>query len=184
VSEADPYVSRIANRYTAERMATGELGQIDPAQGQSTEHLVMQGLRMSPKQRDGLIDNFTKGKGGDLDQQGAAIRAKEALLRDEARAASRAANADPTNPQLQAQAKAASDAVTAFHNGPIKKFKQVWSDSGRALQREIPLDYTTFNGMKEAYLKGNNKEAPAELEPKLKRMADAVSKTTDAERVA
>jgi hypothetical protein len=38
--------------------------------------------------------------------------------------------------------------------------------------------------MKEAYLKGNNKEAPAELEPKLKQMADVVSKTTDAERVA
>src|SRR4029077_18991447 len=60
----------------------------------------------------------------------------------------------------------------------------VWSDSGRVLQREIPLDYTTFNGMKEAYLKGNNKEAPAGLEPKLKQMADAVSKRSDAERVA
>jgi hypothetical protein len=139
---------------------------------------------MSPTQREGLIDNFIKGKGGDLDQQGAAIRSKEALLSEQARSASRAADADPTNPQLQAQAKAASDAVTAFHNGPIKKFKQVWSDSGRVLQREIPLDYTTLNGMKEAYLKGNNTEAPAGLEPKLKRMADVVSKTADAERVA
>jgi hypothetical protein len=165
-------------------MATGELGQIDPSQGKSTEDMVQQGLQMSPTQREGLIDNFIKGKGGDLDQQGAAIRSKEALLSEQARAASRAADADPTNQQLQAQAKAAADAVTAFHNGPIKKFKQVWSDSGRVLQREIPLDYTTLNGMKEAYLKGNNKEAPANLEPKLKQMADAVSKTTDAERVA
>jgi hypothetical protein len=38
--------------------------------------------------------------------------------------------------------------------------------------------------MKEAYLKGNNREAPIDLEPKLKRMADVVSKTADAERVA
>jgi hypothetical protein len=38
--------------------------------------------------------------------------------------------------------------------------------------------------MKEAYLKGNNKEAPAGLEPKLKQMADVVSKTADAERAA
>jgi hypothetical protein len=184
VSEAEPINSAIANRYVQERMATGELGQIDPSQGKSTEDMVQQGLQMSRTQRDGLIDNFMKAKGGDLDQQGAAIRSKEALLSEQARAASRATNADPTNSQLQAQAKAAADAVTAFHNGPIKKFKQVWSDSGRALQREIPLDYTTFNGMKEAYLKGKNKEAPADLEPKLKRMADAVSKSADAERVA
>jgi hypothetical protein len=184
MSEAEPITSAIANRYVQERVATGELGQIDPSQGKSTEDMVQQGLQMSPTQRDALIDNFVKGKGGDLDQQGAAIRSKEALLSEQARAASRAADAEPTNPQLQAQAKAAADAVTAFHNGPIKKFKQVWSDSGRVLQREIPLDYTTLNGMKEAYLKGNNKEAPADLEPRLKRMADVVSKTTDAERVA
>jgi hypothetical protein len=184
VSEAEPINSAIANRYVQERMATGELGQIDPSQGKSTEDMVQQGLQMSPTQRDGLIDNFTKGKGGDLDQQGAAIRSKEALLSEQAKAASRALKADPTNSQLQTQAQAASDAVTAFHNGPIKKFKQVWSDAGRGLQREIPLDYTTLNGMKEAYLKGHNEEAPSSLEPALNQMADKVSKTADAERVA
>ena len=186
VSEAEPINSAIANRYTAERMATGELGQIDPSEGKSTEEMVQQGLQMSRDQREGLIKNFMKGKGGDLDQQGAAIRAREAILSEQARSASRAANADPTNPQLQSQAKAASDAVTAFHNGPIKKFKKVWSDSGRVLQREIPLDYTTLNGMKEAYLKGkgNGNEAPPELEPRLKKMADLVSKSADRERVA
>ena len=186
VSEAEPINSAIANRYVQERMATGELGQIDPSQGQSTKDMVLQGMQMSRDQRDGLIKNFMKGQGGDLDQQGAAIRAREAILSEQARSASRAADADPTNPQLQAQAKATSDAVTAFHNGPIKKFKQVWSDAGRALQREIPLDYTTLNGMKEAYLKGkgNGKEAPPELEPKLKQMADAVNKSANREQAA
>jgi hypothetical protein len=184
VSEAEPITSAIANRYVAERMARGELGTIDPSQGQSTEELVRQGLQMRPNQREGLIDNFMKGVGGDLDQQGAAIRSKEAMLSEQSRAASRAAAADPANPQLQAQAKAASDAVTAFHLGPIKKFKRIWSDSGRGLQGEIPLDYSTLNGTKEAYLKSNDKEAPASLEPKLKRMAEVVSKTADAERVA
>jgi len=184
VSEAEPIRSAMANRYVQERMAAGELGQIDPSEGLSTEDMMQQGLAMSPNQRERLIDNFMKGKGGDLDQQGAAIRSKEALLSEQARAASRAASAEPTNPQLQAQAKAAADAVTAFHNGPIKEFKRIWSNAGRGLQREIPLDYTTLNGMKEAYLKGNNKEAPHSLEPKLKQMADAVSKSADAERVA
>jgi hypothetical protein len=165
-------------------MARGELGQVDPSQGKSTEELMQQGLQMSPTQRDGLIDGFMKGKGGDLDQQGAAIRSKEALLSEQNKAASRSAAADPANQQAQAQAKAALDAVTAFHNGPVKKFKQVWSDSGRALQQDIPLDYTTLNGLKEAYLKGNGKEAPSEFEPKLNQMAQAVTQSVEAERQA
>jgi hypothetical protein len=184
LSEAEPINSAIANRYTAERMARGELGPIDPSQGKSTEELMQQGLQMSRTQRDGLIDNFMKGRGGDLDQQGAAIRSKEALLSEQNKAASRSAAADPANQQLQAQANDALAAVTAFHNGPVKKFKQVWSDSGRALQEDIPLDYTTLNGLKEAYLKGNNKAVPSELEPKLEQMAQRVTQSADAERVA
>jgi hypothetical protein len=184
MSEAEPLVSSIANRYTAEKMAMEELGRVDPSEGQSTEKMVMDGMNMSPNQREGLINNFMKGRGGDLDQQGAAIRAQEMLLSEQNRAASRAAASDPSNVQAQAEAKAAFDAVTAFHNGPVKKFKQVWSDSGRVLQKEIPLDYTTLNGMKEAYLKNQKKEVPAELEPKLKQMADVAAKASDAERAA
>src|SRR4029077_14162398 len=43
VSEAEPINSAIANRYVQERMVAGELGQIDPSQGQSTEDMVKQG---------------------------------------------------------------------------------------------------------------------------------------------
>ena len=182
VGDSEPIVSAIANRYTAERMARGELGAIDPSQGTSTADLVMQGLKMSPDQRETLIDNFVKGKGGDLDQQGAAIRSKEAYLSEQARAASRAADADPSNQQLKTAADKASDEVTAFHNGPLKKFKQVWSDSGRALQQELPLDYTTLNGMKEAYLKYNGKSAPDVAEPILQKTAKRVSDSVDAEQ--
>ena len=184
MSEAEPMVSSIANRYTAEKMALGELGRIDPSEGQSTEKMVMNGMNMSPNQRERLINNFMQGKGGDLDQSGAAIRSKEMLLSEQSRAASRAAALEPTNAQAQAQAKAAYDAVTAFHNGPLKKYKQVWSDSGRVLQKEIPLDYTTLNGLKEAYLKNQKKEAPLEFEPKLKQMADVAAKASTAERAA
>jgi hypothetical protein len=186
ISESEPFTSKIANRYTAERMATGELGQIDPSEGKSTEELVMQGLQMAPAQRERLINNFNRGVGGDLDNQGAAIRAEEARLSVQSTEASRAAAADPTNIQLKAQADAALKAVTDFHNGPVKKLKRVWSDAGRGLQRDIPLDYTTLNGMKEAYMKGigNGKEAPPEMEPKLKQTADKVTKSAQAEQAA
>jgi hypothetical protein len=182
VGEADPYVSKIANRYTAERMATGELGPVDPSQGQSTEHMVMQGLKMAPEQRERLINNFSRGTGGDLDTQGAAIRSKEAILSEQSRSASRASGADPNNPQLKAQEQAALKELTDFHNGPVKKFKRVWSDSGRALQREIPIDYTTLNGIKEAYLKSNGKEAPAGSDPKFQKVAGMMSNSVTAEQ--
>ena len=186
ISESEPFVSKVANRYTAERMATGELGQVDPSQGKSTEELVRQGIQMTPNQREGLIDNFVKGKGGDLDQQGAAIRSKEAILSVQSSEASRASEADPTNRQLKADADAALKAATDFHNGPVKKFKRVWSDSGRGLQREIPLDYSTLNGMKEAYTKGagNGKEAPPEMEPALKQMSKRVNESASKEEAA
>lgn len=186
ISESEPFTSKIANRYTAERMATGELGQVDPSAGKSTEEMVQQGLQMDPAQRERLINNFSRGVGGDLDNQGAAIRSKEAMLSVQSTEASRAAAADPTNIQLKAQADAALKAVTDFHNGPVKKLKRVWSDAGRGLQRDIPLDYTTLNGMKEAYMKGigNGKEAPPEMEPQLKQTADKVTKSAQAEQTA
>jgi hypothetical protein len=184
VSEADPSVSRIANRYTAERMATGELGPVDPSEGQSTEQMVMRGLTMAPEQRERLINNLVRGVGGDLDTQGAAIRSKELILSEQSRSASQAARAEPDNPQLKAQAQAALAELTAFHNGPVKKFKRVWSDAGRGLQREIPVDFTTLNGMKEAYLKAQGKEAPAGSDAKFQKVADAVSKSAIQEQAA
>ena len=44
VSESEPFTSKIANRYTAERMASGELGHVDPSQGKSTEELISAGF--------------------------------------------------------------------------------------------------------------------------------------------
>ena len=186
VSESEPFTSKVANRYTAERMATGELGHIDPSQGKSTEEMVAQGLKMLPDQRERMIDNFTRGVGGDLDNQGAAIRSKEVLLSVQSSEAARAAEADPTNQRLKAEADAALKAVTDFHNGPVKKFKRVWSDAGRGLQREVPLDYTTLNGMREAYMKGqgNGKAAPPEMEPALKQTAARVKKSAADEQTA
>src|SRR4029077_1423994 len=87
VGEDEPFVSKVANRYTAERMASGELGQVDPSTGKSTEEMVMQGLKMAPEQRERLINNFSRGVGGDLDNQGAAIRSKEAILIERSSAA-------------------------------------------------------------------------------------------------
>ena len=186
VNESEPFTSKIANRYTAERMASGELGHVDPSQGKSTEELIANGLKMSPDQRERMIDNFSRGVGGDLDNQGAAIRSKEALLSVQSSEAARAAEAAPTNQQLKAEADAALKAVTDFHNGPVKKFKRVWSNAGRGLQREIPLDYTTLNGMKEAYMKGqgNGKAAPPEMEPALKQMSKRVNESASKEEAA
>jgi hypothetical protein len=113
-----------------------------------------------------------------------ALRAKELYLSEASKAASRDAMADPTNAAKQQAAQDALAALTDFHNGPLKEGKRIWSDAGRGLQQEIPVDYTTLNGLKEAYLKFQSKSAPDTLDPVLSGMAKKAQETANKERVA
>jgi N-acetylmuramoyl-L-alanine amidase/Protein of unknown function (DUF2934) len=183
MGDSEPITSAIANRYRDQRIAQGELGPVEAAQGQSTEDMVMQGLQMGPKQRETLINNMMAGKGGNLDLQMSALRAKELYLSEASKAASRDAMAEPTNAAKQQAAQDALAALTDFHNGPLKEGKRIWSDSGRALQQEIPVDYTTLNGLKEAYLKFQGKSAPDTLDPVLSGMAKKAQEAANKERV-
>jgi hypothetical protein len=139
---------------------------------------------MSPKQRETLINNMMAGKGGNLDLQMSALRAKELYLSEASKAASRDAMDDPTNAAKQQAAQDALAAITDFHNGPLKEGKRIWSDSGRALQQEIPVDYTTLNGLKEAYLKFQGKSASDTLDPVLSGMAKKAQEAANNERVS
>ncbi len=184
MGDSEPITSAIANRYRDQRIAQGELGPVEAAQGQSTEEQVIKGLKMSPKQRETLINDMMAGKGGNLDLQMSALRAKELYLSEASKAASRDAMADPTNAAKQQAAQGALAAITDFHNGPLKEGKRIWSDSGRALQQEIPVDYTTLNGLKEAYLKFQGKSAPNTLDPVLSGIAKKAQEAANNERVS
>ena len=79
VGETDPWMSKIANRFTAERMASGELGPVEPGHGVTKEQMASAALRMGPEQINQHISNLMHNTGGDPKLQ-AAVRAEEARL--------------------------------------------------------------------------------------------------------
>ena len=169
----DQHVSTIANKFTEERTASGELGEIAPGQGYSTKEMAAQGLKMSPEEINQHVSDLMHGTGDPI-EQGKAVRAEEARLSQRSNALSRAAAADPTNVEAKLAADNAFKDVTDFYNGPVAKLKTIFHATGVGLQGELPLDLSTFNGMREKFLKDTGKPPTPEQEPQLKAMADKV----------
>jgi len=181
--EAEPWVSKIANRFSTERTASGELGQVTPGQGVSTESMLAKGLKMGPEEVNQHVSDLMQGK-GDPVAQAAAVRSEEARLSQRSNMASRASEADPTNPQLKAQADEAFNDLTDFHNGPVAKLKNNWHAQGMTLQGEMPIDLSTYNGMREAFLKEVGKTPSSDMEPTLRKTAKRVRDAAEADMAA
>jgi N-acetyl-anhydromuramyl-L-alanine amidase AmpD len=179
--ESEPWVSAIANKYTQERTARGELGEVTPGEGASTEALLAQGLKMGPEQINQHVSDLMNNRGGDPVAQAAAIRAEEARLSQRSAAAARASETDPANQQLRVDADNAFKDLTDFHNGPVATLKNNWHKQGMGLQGEMPIDLSNFNGMREAFLKDVGKAPPPEAEPALRQAAESVRNAADAE---
>ena len=184
VSEAEPWISKIANKHTAQRMAAGELGPVAPGEGASTEALLARGLSMGPEEVAQHVSNVMNNVGGDPVAQASAIRAEEARLSQRSNSASRASEADPSNQEARIAADNAFKDLTDFHNGPVAKLKNDWHKTGKGLQGEMPVDLSTFNGLREAFLKENGKSPDAKLEPAMRDMAKKVSDAAVADKNA
>jgi hypothetical protein len=157
-----------------ERVAKGEIGEIAPGQGYSTPELVQRGLKMSPEEVNQHVSDLMQG-GGDPIKQGMAVRAEEARLSQRSNELSKAADTNPLNVEAKLAADNAFKDLQDFHNGPIARLKQNWHAQGMGLQGEIPVDLSTFNGMREAWLKDTGKAPPPSVEPTLRRTAQKVA---------
>ena len=184
VGESDPWVSKIANRFTVERMASGELGPVEPGHGVTKEEMASAALRMGPEQINQHISNLMHNVGGDPKLQAAAVRAEEARLAQRSTNASLVSEADPKNQQARIDADNAFKDLTDFHNGPVAKLKNNWHAQGMTLQGEIPLDLSSYNGLREAFLKETGKQPPASMEPVLRKRAKQVRDASAAESAA
>ena len=184
VGETDPWMSKIANRFTAERMASGELGPVEPGHGVTKEQMASAALRMGPEQINQHISNLMHNAGGDPKLQAAAVRAEEARLAQRSTNASLVSEADPKNQQARIDADNAFKDLTDFHNGPVAKLKNNWHAQGMTLQGEIPLDLSSYNGLREAFLKETGKQPPASMEPVMRKRAKQVRDASAAETAA
>ncbi len=171
-----PHVSSIANKFTQARTESGELGEIAPGQGYSTKELADAGLKMSPEQINQHVSDLMQDTGNPI-EQGKAVRAEEARLSQRSNELSRAASEDPSSIEKRTAADNAFKDVTDFHNGPVAKLKQNWHAQGMGLQGELPVDLSTFNGLREAWLRDNGEAPSAAVEPRLRQMAENVTKS-------
>lgn len=170
----EPHISTIANRFTEERTKSGELGEIAPGQGYSTKELADAGLKMSPEQINQHVSDLMNGTGDPI-EQGKAVRAEEARLSQRSNDLSRIADADPKNIEARTAADNAFKDLTDFHNGPVARAKQIFHGLGMSMQGELPVDLSTFNGLREAFLRDTGKLPSPEVEPQLRAMAEKVS---------
>ena len=167
---SEPWVSKIANRFTSERMVNGDLGHVEPGIGVSKEQMLAAGMKMGPEQINQHVSNLMQGV-GDPQMQAAAIRAEEARLSQRANDLSLASEYDSWNKQAKIDADNAFKDLTDFHNGPVAKLKNNWHAQGMTLQGEIPVDLSTYNGIREAYLRDVGKPPPPEAEPAMRQTA-------------
>ena len=180
---SEPWVSAIANRFTAERVARGELGDLIPGEGYSKEELRARGLQMGPEEINQHVSNLMHNT-GDPKLQAAAITAEEARLSQRSHAASRAWEADLANRDLRIQADNAFKDLTDFHNGPVAKLKNNWHAQGMTLQGEVPMDLTTFNGLRENFLRETGQTPPKEMEMLLRKTAKSVADAAALDKAA
>jgi hypothetical protein len=183
IEETEPWVSRIANRFTEERSAQGEIGEIAPGQGYATEDLIKVGQRMKPEEIAQHVSDLMQNT-GDPKLQAGAVRAEEARLSDVSSQASRVAEANPADRQAQVDAENAFKDLTDFHNGPVAKLKNNWHAQGMTLQGEIPVDLGTFNGLREAWLRDVGKPPTPDQLGTMKRTAKQVRDAATAEKIA
>jgi hypothetical protein len=174
----EPALSRLANRHTEERAASGELGEISPGQGYSKSDLVKQGEKMSPEEVNQYVSDLMQ-KTGDPIKQASAVSAEEARLSQRSSQLSRIAESDPTNVEAKLAADNAFNDLTDFHKGPVARLKEVFHGTGVGLQGEVPVDLSTFNGMREAWLKDTGELPPPSKEPLLRKTAAEVSKSIE-----
>ena len=119
-----------------------------------------------------------------MKDQAAAIRVEEARLSQRSHNASLISEANPENQQARIDADNAFKDLTDFHNGPVAKLKNNWHAQGMTLQGEIPVDLSTYNGLREAYLRDVGKPPPASTEATLRTAAKQVRDASAAEIAA
>ena len=136
-------MSKIANRYMVERVASGEIAPIEPGHGDSPEEMLTKAAKMTPGQVDQYVSDVMHNVGGDPKMQAAAIRLEEFRLSQRNLEAGRAYEANP-NPHTKALADEALQDLNDFHNNPLAKIKSTFHHIGVLLQGERTVDLSTY----------------------------------------
>jgi hypothetical protein len=182
--KAEPWMSKIANRFMAERIAKGDIGPVEPGHGETTEALVARGSKMGPETVAQHVSNLMHDVGGNPVDQAAAVRFEEARLSQRSHELSRIADENPGNQQARIDAEDALKYVTDWHKNVVAKLKNNWHKMGMTLQGDVPVEFHNYNGLREEFFKNTGKMPPSQTEPVLRKAARRVLDASTAEAAA
>jgi hypothetical protein len=178
----EPVVSAIANKYTQERTGLGQLGQVTPGQITSVQELATRGQKLVEGGAD-VDAAITRVMSGTFDpvNDASIVRFREAGLRSRKEQAYRDLQVDPKNVEKQLAYENAFQDLTDFHQGPIATVKTNWAQAGRGLQGSFPVDLSTADGLRDAWLQNTGKDMPEAVRPVAEKVANRVRETVDSE---
>lgn len=178
----EPHVSAIANKYTVERINSGDLGPITPGKVSTVQELATLGQKLVNQGAD-VDAAVSRVMSGTFDpvNDASIVRFEESRLRARKDAAYRGLQADPQNVEKQLAYENAFKDLTDFHQGPIATVKTNWAQAGRGLQGSFPVDLTTADGLREAWLQNTGVDAPESVKPVMEKVANRVRYSIDQE---
>lgn len=177
-----PVESAIANKYTVERINSGDLGPITPGKVSTVQELATLGQKLVNQGAD-VDAAVSRVMSGTFDpvNDASIVRFEESRLRARKNAAYRGLQADPQNVEKQLAYENAFKDLTDFHQGPIATVKTNWAQAGRGLQGSFPVDLTTADGLREAWLQNTGVDAPESVKPVMEKVANRVRYSIDQE---
>lgn len=182
VTADEPVISEIANRYSRARSDSGDLGDIAPGVGASAEEMAGRGRKLveGGADVDAAVTRIMDGKYDPVDDS-AVARFEEARLRNVKDKAYRELQNNPDGIEAKQTYENAFNDLTDFHKGPIAKIKVDWHKGGVNLQGQFPVDLSTADGLREAWLQATGKDAPESVRPLMERTANRVKSAVDKE---
>jgi hypothetical protein len=185
ITEGQRPTTGVANRVLEAEAKAGHIDPIDAGAGMSWQEMVESGrAQLNSGANPAEIAARFKETGRLSADEFAVLRAERERLAMETNKAADAARANKNDRNAQRVLADARQAETAFVRDVVQPAKTATSDIFRGMQGEAPIDASTFEGMRRAFVDATGREPKPSEEARLTRRASEVRNAERAETAA